>query len=126
MVASVLEKRERMVSRLLIESLFAGSRSMAAFPLRAVYKTRPCSKGDAPVQLLLSVPKKHFHHAVDRNRIKRQLREAYRLHKALLYEALPPDEQLLLALIWLSDTQLTTREVEGRVLSLMQRMAEKL
>ena len=55
--------------------------------------------------MLVSVPKKHFHHAVDRNHVKRQVREAWRLHKQLLVEAIAPDKQLLIAFAWHSDQQ---------------------
>lgn len=81
---------------------------------------------DAPVQLLISVPKKRFHHAVDRNRVKRQVREVYRLHKGILYDAVPANQRLLLAFIWLSDEHFPTAEVEKRVVRLMQRIAEKM
>ena len=106
-----------MVSQKLIDTLFGGgcSQSMAAFPLRAVYIKKDRAQGEAPVQILVSVPKKRFKHAVDRNRVKRQVREAFRQHK-----------QLLLAFIWLSDEHRPSRDVESRVVGLMQRMAEKL
>lgn len=120
------KKRERLVSRRLIDTLFAGSHSMAAFPLRAIYIYKERASHDAPVQLLVSVPKKRFHHAVDRNRVKRQLREAYRHHKNLLTQALPADRQLLLAFVWLSDRHMPSNEIDKRVVSLMQRIAEKL
>ena len=81
---------------------------------------------DAPVQLLVSVPKKRFHHAVDRNRVKRQIREAYRLHKDLLYQVLPDTQRLLLAFVWLSDEHKTSKEIEGRIVSLMRRIAERV
>ena len=99
---------------------------MAAYPLRAVYMRKVRAREDAPVQVLVSVPKKHFKHAVDRNRIKRQVREAFRQHKQLLYEALAEQEQLLLAFIWLSNGHYPSQHVESRVVSLMQRVAEKL
>ena len=128
MIAPCLKKRERMVSRKLIDTLFGGgcSQSMAAFPLRAVYIKKERAQGEAPVQMLVSVPKKRFKHAVDRNRVKRQVREAFRQHKELLYEALTEHEQLLLAFIWLSDEHRSSRDVESRVVGLMQRVAEKL
>ena len=136
-IAPSFQKRERMVSRKLIDTLFGacpakqgmesrGSQSMAAYPLRAVYIKKVRARDDAPVQVLVSVPKKHFKHAVDRNRIKRQVREAFRQHKQLLYEALAEQEQLLLAFIWLSDEHYPSQHVESRVVSLMQRVAEKL
>ena len=136
-IAPSFQKRERMVSRKLIDTLFGacpakqglesrGSQSMAVYPLRAVYMRKVRARDDAPVQVLVSVPKKHFKHAVDRNRIKRQVREAFRQHKQLLYEALAEQEQLLLAFIWFSDEHYPSQHVESRVVSLMQRVAEKL
>ncbi len=126
MLAPTLNKRERMVSRKLIETLFGGggSLSMAAFPLRVVYIKKERARNDAPVQMLVSVSKRHFKHAVDRNRIKRQVREAYRLHKQVLYEALLPTEQLLLAFVWLSDEHRPSHDVEKRVVNLLHRIAE--
>ena len=121
-------KRERIVSLKLIESLFGGgcSQSVAAFPLRAVYMLTERTPDNAPVQLLISVPKKRFKHAVDRNRVKRQIREAFRQHKDLLYHVLPDNQRLLLAFIWLSDEHRPSKEVEGRIVTLMRRIGEKL
>ena len=121
-------KRERMVSLKLIESLFGGgcSQSVAAFPLRAVYMLSERQPNDAPVQLLISVPKKRFHHAVDRNRVKRQVREAYRQHKDLLYQVVPEGKRLLLSFIWLSDEHRPSKEVSLRVVGLMKRISEKM
>ena len=117
-------KRERLVSQKLIDDLFNGSRSAVAFPLRVVYKYKVRAEASEPVQLLVSVPKKHFRHAVDRNRVKRQIREAYRHHKASLYEALPDGQQLLLAFVWLADRHFTTKVVERRVTTLIQQVVE--
>ena len=112
----------------LIDELFGGghSRSVAAFPLRAVFMQRPRGAHDEPLQMLISVPKKYFHHAVDRNRVKRQVREAWRLHKSLLAEALASDKQLLIAFVWTSDTLLPTSAVAERVANLTRRITEKL
>lgn len=125
---STLSKRERIVSRKLIETLFGGGRSqsMVAFPLRVVYMIQERTANEPPVQLLVSVPKKHFKHAVDRNRVKRQVREAFRLHKQTLHDAVPPASQLLLAFVWLSDSHSPSVTVERRVVGLMQRVAERV
>lgn len=125
---SLFPKQERMVSRLLIETLFGGgcSHSMAAFPLRVVYMTRERRDDEAPIQLLISVPKKHFKHAVDRNRVKRQIRESYRRHKELLTGSLPDTQQLLIACVWLSDRQESSLSIEQKLVSLMRRIGEKL
>ena len=119
-------KEERMVSRALIETLFSGSRSMMAFPVRMVFMTQERTVGAEPLQLLISVPKKFFKHAVDRNRVKRQLREAFRHHKQQLYDALPDDKSLLIAFVWLSKQHQPSVKVDERVRGLLQRLVEKL
>ena len=115
-----------MVSRALIETLFSGSRSMMAFPVRMVFMTQERTVGAEPLQLLISVPKKFFKHAVDRNRVKRQLREAFRHHKQQLYDALPDDKSLLIAFVWLSKQHQPSVKVDERVRGLLQRLVEKL
>ena len=113
-----------MVSNLLIEALFenGSSQSVSAFPLRAVYQTIERREGHAPVQILISVPKKRFKHAVDRNRVKRQIREAYRRHKQLLWDALADHQEMLLGFIWLSDRHYPTSDVESRVVKILEKV----
>ena len=121
------KKREHIVSTRLIETLFgSGSKSMAAYPLRAVYQMVPRTLTDIPVQVLISVPKKHFKHAVDRNRVKRQVREAYRHQKQTLFDAVSEDQSLLLAFVWLSDELVPSSTVSDRIGKLVKRIAEKL
>lgn len=121
-------KSERMVSRRLMESLFGGrsSHSVVTFPLRIVYTTRERSPQDSPIQILVSVSKKHFKHAVDRNRVKRQIREAYRRNRQVIAESLPEDRQLLMACVWLSDGHCPSAEIESKMVSLLRRVGEKL
>lgn len=124
--APTFKKEERIVSNLLIETLFekGNSQSLSAYPLRAVYLRTEHRKGFAPVQLLISVPKKKFKHAVDRNRVKRQIREAYRKNKLLLEGTVDEGQMLLIAIIWLSDKHYATNEVEKRVINLLKQMAK--
>ena len=127
MMAPTFRKQERIVSHQLIETLFekGDSQSLAAYPLRAVFLQTERKQGHAPIQILISVPKKRFKHAVDRNRVKRQVREAYRHHKHLLCDIIPDDKELLIAFIWLSDSHCPSIEVEKRMVSLLQRIAKK-
>ena len=104
----------------------SGSTSMAAFPLRAVFKAVPRqTPADVPVQVLISVPKKRFKHAVDRNRVKRQVREAYRQCKQPLCEAVPGDQCLLLAFVWIADELMPSATVADRIQKLVKRITEK-
>jgi ribonuclease P protein component len=127
MTAPTFNKKERVVSKKLIESLFekGDSHSLAAFPLRVVYLQRERPHDEMPVQILISVPKKRFKHAVDRNRVKRQIRESYRCNKQALCDIIPEDKQLLIAFIWLSDRHYTTDEVQKRVVTLLQKIANR-
>ncbi len=116
-------KAERLCSKKRIETLFAGSKAISAYPLRVVFK----QKDEEPTQLLITVSKRHFKHAVDRNRTKRLIREAYRLNKSLLLDS--PSMQgksLDMAFIWLSDELSDFPTVEARVKNLLQRIAEFL
>lgn len=130
---ATLSKQERLCSKKLIDALFNGSnsRAMSAFPLRAVYM--PLATPETPAsletletpasssQMLISVPKRYFKRAVKRNRVKRQVREAYRHNKHII-----ADEQLAIAFIWLSDKLYATPEVEDRVRNLLTRIKEKM
>lgn len=123
-------KSERLCSKKQIDKLFAGgqTKSMSAWPVRLVCHVGRRQATDAPVQVLVSVSKRHFKHAVDRNRVKRQLREAYRLNNNSLHEALQntPDNSLLIALIWMADEHKTSAEIGSKVKGLLQRLTETL
>jgi ribonuclease P protein component len=83
---------------------------------------------EPPVQIMVSVSKRHFKHAVKRNRVKRQLREAYRLAKPPLVEMMEktPQRTLLIAFIWLADELYSSAAVASRMEQLLLRLMEKL
>ena len=134
-----LRKEERLCSKKLIDTLFGtgGSHAMTAFPLKAVYRLidnkieTSVSKEaivESNVQVLVSVPKKHFKRAVKRNRVKRQVREAYRKHKRFVTLRVneQTDKQLLIAFIWLSNELMDSVTIEQRVCNLLQRIGERI
>ena len=95
-VPSTFGAAERLRSRKQIELLFRpGNRSVFCFPLKAVWVDIDYT--EAPAKILISVPKKLYKHAVDRNLIRRRIREAYRLHKGLLQ--VPDDKTRLYGFI---------------------------
>ena len=79
-----LGKEERLKSRKIIGRLYGEGKSIKVFPLRMVY-LQTMHTSDYPCQVGVSVPKRNFKRAVDRNRIKRLLRESYRLEKYTVY-----------------------------------------
>jgi ribonuclease P protein component len=86
-----LKRNERLKSKTVIARLFKNGHSYSLFPIRIVYAANPNSRSDAPIQFALSVPKRKFKKAVDRNRIRRLIREAWRLEKENILQTLPDD-----------------------------------
>ena len=77
-------KNEKLKSRKQIEQLFKEGKSITRFPLKLYYLGIDRDI-ESKIQVGISVPKKNFKKAVDRNRIKRLMREAYRLNKHLIF-----------------------------------------
>ncbi|WP_294081396.1 ribonuclease P protein component [Proteiniphilum sp. UBA5384] len=96
-------KEERVTGEKRVETLFALGYSFMSYPFRIVYlKTAPY--GVLPLSILISVPKKRLKSAVDRNRMKRLTREAYRLNKHFLFNReLAENRHLDVAFIYVAD-----------------------
>lgn len=120
-----LSKTERLNKQKAIDKLFAGkARSFSLFPLRVVYL--PLDELEAQAAILVSVPKKRFKRAVKRNRVKRQIREAYRLSKHILLPVLQQQEcRLAIAFIYLSDELMDSALIEEKMKIALVRIAEK-
>ena len=102
--ANTFSKAERLCSSKLIDRLFSeGNRQISVFPVRLVWLLADDIEG---IQVLISAPKRNFHHAVDRNRIKRQIREFYRTQSAPLKEAAASKGQGLALAFLFNDTHL--------------------
>ena len=123
-----LSKEERICSKKLINELFTGNgRSMTAFPLRAVFMKRTVGDDQPRAAMLVSVPKRYFKHAVDRNRVKRQVRETFRRHKSIIIHNLTDDhEAVAIAFVWLTNEKYPSSEVENRMVRLLTRISECL
>lgn len=123
-------KEERIYSKKLIDQLFSGrgSYAMSAFPLRIVFRLFDRTEGDLQVEFLVSVPKHCFKRAVKRNRVKRQVRDAFRKHKQVLAHKMGKHEnrKLAVAFIWQADELYPSSVVEYKVNSLIERIGESL
>ncbi len=99
-------KSERLCSVKAISELFAEGRSLNISSLRVLCRIRPATAGMLPVRVLITVPRRHFKKAVDRNLMRRRIREAWRKNKEPLV-ALMKEKSLSadIAIIW-TDTMI--------------------
>ena len=119
-------KSERLSRKSVVERLYAEGRSVAAFPLRAVYLPLEPEEGEPSASVLVSVSKKRFRHAVDRNLVKRRLREAYRLNKHPFVEALQQKEcRMAVAILYLDKQHHSFSHLQARLKKLLQSVITK-
>ena len=119
-------KSERLNKKKIIEKVFAGgSRSFSIFPLRIVWL--PVEELDSQASILVSVSKRRFKRAVKRNRVKRQIREAYRLNKQPLLDTLSTVNcRLAIAFIYLADELIDSSVIESKIKIALARISEKI
>jgi ribonuclease P protein component len=111
-------KNEKLKSKITIGLLFSEGKSVSKYPLRLVYYTG--SLGDEePIKMGVSVSKKYFKKAVDRNYFKRVLRETYRLNKHLLLEHI--DKPHAFMLFYQSKDRLSYAEINTKTIQLFEK-----
>ena len=119
-------KTEHLCSKKRMEILFSEGDVFIVYPLRVVYKLNNCS-GSAPVSVLCSVSKKKFKRAVDRNKIKRLIRECYRLNKNTLYSFLDQKDYILdIAFIFLDKELPAYSSLEQSMKKILVKLIERL
>ena len=115
-------KEEHLCRKKLIEQLFSkqGS-SFGVYPLRFTWLPAP-ARHHGPPQVLVSVSKRTFKRAVDRNRLKRLLREAYRLNKYRLLEAENGHPVALLGILYTGKEKSELLLIEKKLISGLNRL----
>ncbi|MCO6476128.1 MAG: ribonuclease P protein component [Phaeodactylibacter sp.] len=117
---------ERLKSRKVIGSLFKEGKSFGQYPLRVIYMPVKERRSAFPAQFTVSVPRKKFPRAVARNRIRRQMREAWRLNKHQLYRALKGQEQqYAIMVIYVAKEALPYAEIERAMRQLIRRLGKQ-
>ncbi|HPD52683.1 MAG: ribonuclease P protein component [Bacteroidota bacterium] len=123
---NTFRKLERLVSRKSFETLVQEGQSVHHPPVRLTWQRQVLSTG-FPAATAFSVPKRNFRRAVDRNRIKRLLREAFRKNKAELYTLLEERKQEVALLFVFTGRKLPDyRQVETQVMRCLQQLTGQL
>ncbi len=120
-------KEEKLKSKKLIEALFIERQSVAKYPLRLAFKkleTEDVNLKKSELQVAVSVSKKHFKKAVDRNYFKRVLRENYRLNKHLILDKISGKYALML--LYQTKDRLTYEEINEKTIQLFEKFVAKV
>ncbi len=119
-------KAERLCHKKLIEELFQSGRSFYSYPFRLVWMP-VISPIDYSAQMAISVQKRHFKKAVDRNLLKRRVREAYRKNKGELYIKLEElNIRIVFMMIYSTPEILDYNEIEGKIKVVLSRLKEEI
>ena len=116
-------KKEKLKSKKTIELLFKEGDSVSDFPLRLVWLETSFDDG-SQIKTAVSVSKKHFKTAVDRNRVKRLMREAYRLNKHIYFNNFTTHCAFMI--LYIGKTKPTLSLLESKMLVLFDRFRKKI
>ncbi len=113
-------KEERLKSRKIISQLFKEGKTIKSYPLRVVWTEIDPPKNKFPVQFTISVPRRSFPKAHQRNMLRRRIREAYRCNKHDLYENFSEcTSQYGLMVIYIAKEIVPFRDIEKAMLKWM-------
>lgn len=113
-------KKHKLKSKTSIDLLFSKGKSVSKYPLRLVYAVADEKHMDGElIKMGVSVSKKYFKHAVDRNYFKRILRETYRLNQHLLRENL--QQPYIFMFFYQTKDRLTYQEIEQKTVLLFEK-----
>lgn len=124
MIRQTLTKAERLYHRKLFEELLSSKNSFVKYPLRVVYK-ESSTPGEFPIRIAISVGKKRFKRAYKRNRIKRLIRESYRLYKPVIFPKIG-DKHIDILFIYIDNKLPDFNIVNKSVKHLMDKIVEKI
>lgn len=124
-----LTHAERLRGEIRVNKLFLSGESFIAYPYRIVYAVSKAGESEESPRaaLLVSVPKKRFKRAVKRNRLRRCIKEAYRLNKALLHDSLQQlGLRVELAVVYLDKEVQPYNVLEKHMKEMLQKLAAKV
>jgi len=116
-------KNEKLKSKNTIDLLFSQGKSISKYPLRLVFVENSLEEKEI-IKMGVSVSKKHFKNAVDRNYFKRVLRECYRLNKHLLLENI--EKPYAFMFLYQTKERLSYQEINEKTIQLFQKFVENV
>jgi ribonuclease P protein component len=116
-------KNERLCSKPLIDQLVKKGNSFNGFPFKIIWLE--IQESSAPVKIVISVPKRNFKRAVDRNRMKRLIRETYRKNKHTLIERIG-NKKIVLLLVYTSKTFMDYTGTEEKIKIVLNRLSNEI
>ncbi|OXA79353.1 ribonuclease P protein component [Flavobacterium aquidurense] len=116
-------KNERLKSKTTIGLLFSEGKSVSKYPLRLVYRQAEANS-EEKIKMGVSVSKKYFKRAVDRNYFKRVLRETYRLNKHLLLDNL--EQPYSLMFFYQTKDKLSYAEINTKTIQLFEKFVQQI
>jgi len=126
-VSLKFSKKEKLKSRKAIQQLFETRQSIHVFPLRLIWQQFDTPLSTSPAQFAVTVPKRAFPKAVHRNRIKRIIREVYRLNKVNVYQVLANEKaQFGLMFLYSGKREPSFGEIEKALRKLMKILPKKI
>lgn len=121
-----LGKKERLKSRATIQTLFSLNKSIKIYPLSLVWMEIP-NQSKSSIEFGVSVSKRNFKTAVMRNKIKRKMREAYRLNKYLLLDQIAESNiKIPMMLIYVGKELISYQEMEVKLKQILLRLAKQV
>jgi len=122
------KKEERLCNKKLIDELFHKGSSFLCYPFKASWLMVDDAVQTVPAQILISVSKRRYKHAVDRNTVKRRLREVYRLNKQQhFYDLLATSNKKIILSIGYIGKQIESSELfDKKMVKLLKQLSEEL
>ena len=122
------QKKDKLKSSIAIEKLFHANKFVLSYPIKCYFSFSEITEDKSTLQVAFTVPKKTFKKAVDRNTLKRRMREAYRLNYQRIFEPFitQNNKQVQLLIIYIGKEILDYRTIESNIQKLLQKLIEKI
>lgn len=123
-MANTFRKEERLCSRRLIDQLYNEGHRLMAFPYSVQWMIAPTA---SPCQVMIVAPKRKFHHAVDRNHVRRLTRECYRQRKDTLYSFLREHNvNIVFSMVYIHNEAMTYEQLGHKMDKLLEALKKEI